>query len=54
MAYQMLDQAQMNRMENKMEVDINKLNLEQNGIQPDQNFCLEDNDIPKKKKKGRS
>ena len=53
MAYQMLDQAQMNRMENKMEVDMNKLSLEQKGSQPDQNFCLKDNNIPKKKK-GRS
>ena len=54
MAYQMLEQAQTNKMENKMEVDMRKLNLEQNTSQPDQNFCLDDNDIPKKKKEGRS
>ena len=41
----------MNKMENKMELDIKKLNLEQNGSQPDHNFCLDDNDIPKKKRK---
>ena len=51
MTYQMLEQAQTNKMENKMEVDMRKLNLEQNASQPDQNFCLDDNDIPKKKKK---
>ena len=50
MAYQMLEQNQMNKMETKMEVDMNKLNLEQNGSQPDQNFCLDDKDVPKKKK----
>ena len=51
MAYQMLEATQMNKMENKMEVDMKKLNLEQSGNQPDQNFCLDDNDIPKKKEK---
>ena len=50
MAYQMLEQNQMNKMETNMEVDMNKLNLEQNGSQPDQNFCLDDKDVPKKKK----
>ena len=44
----------MNKMENKMEVDMKKLNLEQNRSQPDQNFCLDDNDIPKKKKRKKS
>ena len=47
----MLEATQMNKMENKMEVDMKKLNLEQSGNQPDQNFCLDDNDIPKKKQK---
>ena len=51
MAYQMLEATQMNKMENKMEVDMEKINLEQSGNQPDQNFCLDDNDIPKKKRK---
>ena len=51
MAYQMLEATQMNKMENKMEVDMKKLNLEQSGNQPDQNFCLDDNGIPKKRKK---
>ena len=50
MAYQMLEATQMNKMENKMEVDMKKLNLEQSGNQPDKNFCLDDNDIPTKKK----
>ena len=51
MAYQMLEQNQMNKMETKMEVDMSKLNLEQNGSQSDQNLCLDDKDVPKKKKK---
>ena len=51
MAYQMLEATQMNKMEKEMEVDMKKLNLEQSGNQPDQNFCLDDNDIPKKKRK---
>ena len=51
MAYQMLEQNQMNKMETKMEADMNKLKLEQNGSQPDQNFCLDDKDVPKKKRK---
>ena len=51
MAYQMLEATQMNKMENKMEVDVKKLNLEQSGNQPDQNLCLDDNAIPKKKRK---
>ena len=51
MAFQMLEATQMNKMENKMEVDMKELNLEQSGNQPDQNFCLHDNDIPKKKEK---
>ena len=51
MAYQILEATQMNKMENKMELDIKKLNLEENGSQPDHNFCLDDNDIPKKKEK---
>ena len=54
MAYQMLEQAQTNKMENKMEVDMRKLNLEQNASQPDQNFCLDNNDIPKKKRRKKS
>ena len=54
MAYQMLEATQMNKMENKMEADMKKLNLEQNGSQPGQNFCLDDNDIPKKKKEKKS
>ena len=54
MAYQMLEQNQMNKMETKMEVDMSKLNLEQNGSQSDQNLCLDDKDVPKKKKKKRS
>ena len=51
MAYQMLEFTQMNKTENKMEVDMLKQNLEQSGNQPDQNFFLDNNDIPKKKKK---
>ena len=51
MAYQMLEATQMNKMENKMELGMKKLNLEQSRNQPDQNFCLDDNDIPKKKRK---
>ena len=51
MAYQMLKQTQMNKTESKMELDMSKLNLEQNGSQPDQNFCLDDKDVPKKRER---
>ena len=51
MTYQMLEQTQMNKTESNMELDMSKLNLEQNGSQPDQNFCLDDKDVPKKKEK---
>ena len=51
MAYQMLEQTQMNKTESKMEVDMSKLNLEQNGSQPNKNFCLDDKDVLKKKEK---
>ena len=47
MAYQMLEAKQMS----KMEQDLNKLNLEQNGSQQDLNFCLDDKDVPKKRVK---
>ena len=50
MAYQMLEQAQTNKMESKMDVDMSKLNLDQNGSQQGQNFCLDDKDVQKKNK----
>ena len=45
MAYQMLETKQTN----KTEEVLNKLNSDQNGRQQDQNFCLDDKDVPKKK-----
>ena len=54
MTYQMLEQAQTNRTESKMEVVMSKLNLDQNGSQQGQNFCLDDKDVPKKNKKKRA
>ena len=54
MAYQMLEQAQTNRTESKTELNMSKLNLDQNGCQQGQNFCLDDKDVPKKNKKKRA
>ena len=47
MAYQMLETIQTN----KMEEVLNKANSDQNGSQQGQNFCLDDKDVQKKKKK---
>ena len=52
MAYQILEFPQTNElMEVSMQMETLKVNSELNGNQPDQNFCQDDNDIPKKKKK---
>ena len=51
MAYQMLEFLQTTElMEVSMQMETLKVNSELNGNQPDQNFCQDDNDIPKKKK----
>ena len=47
MAYQMLETAQTN----KMDEVLNKANSDQNGSQQGQNFCLDDKDVQKKKLK---
>ena len=46
MAYQMLETAQ----SNKMEEVLNKANSDQSGSQQGQNFCLDDKDVQKKRK----
>ena len=52
MAYQMLEFPQTNElMEVNSQMETLKVNSELNGNQPDQNFCHDDNDIPKKKEK---
>ena len=51
MAYQMLEFLQTTElMEVSTQMETLKVNSELNGNQPDQNFCQDDNDIPKKKK----
>ena len=45
MAYQILETAQTN----KMDEVLNKANSDQNGSQQGQNFCLDDKDVQKKK-----
>ena len=51
MAYKMLNFTQKDNKTEKMDIDITQQNLEQNGNQQGQNFCQDDNDILKKKKK---
>ena len=51
MAYQMLEFLQTTElMEVSTQMETLTVNSELNGNQPDQNFCQDDNDIPKKKK----
>ena len=50
MAYQMLETKQTN----KMEEVLNNVNSDQNGSQQDLNFCLDDKDVPKKKKRNKA
>ena len=55
MAYQMLEFPQTTEfMEVSTQMETLKVNSELNGNQPDQNFCQDDNDIPKKKKKSKT
>ena len=50
MAYQMLETTQTN----KMEEVLNKANSDLNGNQQDQNFCLDDKDVQRKKRKNKA
>ena len=55
MAYQMLEFTKTNElMEVSTQMETLKANSELNGNQQDQNFCQDDNDIPKKRERSQN